>query len=163
MKYFLLSICFVLFTNIAFAGDSLPPKKSKYQFGLNAGFVTGFGLGFRYTPPSTKFMHQFTLLPIIVSGTTLVDVSYSLFYRLKERKYTDFNLYCGSNFITAGIDGTSNFINITGAGFGFDFKLGNYFSLNLNSGYALYNTPGSSSDRSYMFLPTGEIGLFYKL
>jgi hypothetical protein len=170
MKYFFLSVCFVLLTNIAcagfFPGDSVPPKKSKYQLGLNAGLVTGFGLSFRYAPTSTRFMHQITFLPVVTSGFSLVDLSYSVFYRLKERKYTDFNLYLGSNFIMAGVSGTNTFINITGGGFGFDFKLGNYFSLNLNSGFAVYNTPsvsGTSTDRSLMLLPTGEIGLFYKL
>jgi len=140
------------------ASDSLPKpvKKSKFQLGLNAGAVTGLGLGARYTP--SRFMHQVTFLPIAGGGNIFIDLSYSVFYRLVERKHVDFNLYAGDHamFISGAI------INVTGAGFGFDFKLGNYFSLNLNGGYAVYNT-FSGNVHGFALAPAAEIGLYYKL
>ena len=165
MKYFLLSICFVLIANIAFAGDSIPARSSKHQLGLNVGSVTGLGLAYRYT--ESKLMHQVTFLPVVTSGFSFVDLSYSLFYKLKEREYTDFNLYCGTHALIVSQNSTTTVGSVTGGGFGFDFKLGSYFTANLNGGFALYSMPGStydaSSSRSFMILPAGELGLFYKL
>ena len=146
------------------ASDSLPKpvKKSKFQLGLNAGAVTGLGLGARYTP--SRFMHQVAFLPIAGGGNTFIDVSYSVFYRLVERKHVDFNLYAGDHAMFISGSGMSEVttVNVTGAGFGFDFKLGNYFSLNLNGGYAVYNT-FSSIVHGFALAPAAEIGLYYKL
>ncbi|MFM7022820.1 MAG: hypothetical protein ACKOXB_07550 [Flavobacteriales bacterium] len=162
MKSIVISFCFLLLTSLVFAGDSIPPRISKHQLGLNIGSASGFGLAYRYTP--SRFMHQVTFLPVLSDGWGFIDLSYSLYYRLRERRYADFNLYCGTHTMIA-TGSEPGVVNITGGGFGLNFKLGNYFTMNLNGGYGLYNTPNVNNieKRSYMLLPTGELGLFYKL
>ncbi|MCX6180457.1 MAG: hypothetical protein NT150_00825 [Bacteroidetes bacterium] len=163
MKILVFSLCFLLFTNVAFAGsDSIPQKPSKHQLGLNVGSATGLGLSYRYTPVASKLMHQVTFLPVFVDDMSFVDLSYSLFYRLRERKYADFNLYCGTHGILVADNTHLEVNNITGGGFGFNFKLSSYFTCNLNGGFALYSI-ANGSIRTNSLLPAGELGLFYKL
>jgi len=128
-------------------------QKSLHQLGINLGAATGIGLSYRYTPG--KFMHQVTFLPVATDDIVFIDLAYSLHYTLKDRKFANFNLYGGTHFIYNSESGLNN---ITGGGFGFDFKCSNHFTVNLNAGYGAYFL-----DERTSLYPTGELGIFYKL
>lgn len=132
-------------------------KKSLHQLGINVGSVTGLGLSYRYTPG--KVMHQVTFLPIANDNFFLIDLAYSFHYKVKERSFADFDLYCGTHFMLLDDAGL---VNITGGGFGFDFKCSDHFNINLNAGYGAYFL-GANADSPFSLYPTGELGLFYKL
>lgn len=162
-KLLLILVTFALLNDANASNDTIPKTRSKYQLGFNVGTATGFGLSCRYTPPTqSKLMHQFTFLPFLNGDFYFVDAAYAAFYRIKEKKYTDFNIYGGTHFIFAS-EGT---LNITGGGIGFDIQMSD-LCLNLNTGYGLYTLNDKSGatpmKTNFMFYPTGEIGLFYKL
>ncbi len=144
--------------------DSTNKQESHHMVGLNAGFITGLGLTYRYAP--SNFMHQVSFLPVVSPNTTLLGLAYTLFYRVKRTKHIDFIVYWGNNYINGKTN--NNFLGFsevtsqsfnTGLGYGFDFKLGENFTFNLMTGYALF-TKSRETPSYYM---TAELGLFYKL
>jgi hypothetical protein len=157
MNKIILFLCFLgtISTASAAIGDSIPEPilRSKHQLGFNAGAVSGLGLSYRYVPQG-KMMHQFTFLPILTSDFYFVDVAYTMFYRIREKQYTDFNTYAGTHFMFT----EEGVVNVTGGGLGFDFQLSD-FCVNINGGFGLY----SNVDGGVGLFPTGELGLFYKL
>lgn len=157
MKKAILILCISLFIQETFAStnDSLPSTNTRATklLGFNAGAVSGLGLSYRYAPAG-KIMHQFTFLPIVNSDFYFIDGAYTMFYRIREKKYSDFNSYFGTHFIFTD-EGT---FNVTGGGLGFDFQMHD-FSFNINGGYGIY----SGGSNGIALFPTGEIGLFYKL
>ena len=158
------SLCFsfvlLISTNVLAGNDTIATTRSTRQLGFNAGTVTGFGLSYRQTSlTNNKLMHQVTFLPILNGDFYFVDAAYAAFYRIRERNNIDFNLYGGSHFIFTS-EGT---MNITGGGIGFDFQMKD-FCINLNTGYGIYTLSDNlNPPAAFMFYPTGEIGLFYKL
>ena len=107
---------------------------------------------------SSKIVNE-NVLPILNGDFYFVDAAYAAFYRIRERNNVDFNLYGGSHFIFTS-EGT---MNITGGGIGFDFQMKD-FCINLNTGYGIYTLSDNlKPPAAFMFYPTGEIGLFYKL
>jgi hypothetical protein len=160
---FCFAFALLMSTNLFAGNDTTTTTRSKSQLGFNAGTVSGFGLSYRQTSQlNNKLMHQVTFLPFINGDFYFVDAAYTAFYRIRERNSVDFNLYGGSHFLF----GSYGTLNITGGGIGFDFQMKD-FSININSGYGLYTTNGTStatgSNFTFEFYPTGEIGLFYKL
>jgi hypothetical protein len=157
MKKVLFTLCLIVSIQQAFASfpDSLPTKniRARNLLGFNVGAVSGLGLSYRFAPEG-KMMHQFTFLPIATSDFYFVDAAYTMFYRIREKRYTDFNSYFGTHFILVD----SGVLNVTGCGLGFDFQLSD-FSFNINGGYGIYSGGGSGIG----LFPTGELGLFYKL
>ncbi|MFZ9846876.1 MAG: hypothetical protein ACO3EE_01840 [Flavobacteriales bacterium] len=150
-------------TNIFAGNDTTTTTRSKRQLGFNAGSVSGLGLAYRQTSSiNNKLMHQVTFLPFFNEDFYFVDAAYTALYRIRERNKIDFNLYGGSHFVFTS-EGT---INITGGGIGFDFQMKD-FCFNINTGYGLYTindqSTAANQKNMFMFYPTVEVGLFYKL
>lgn len=142
-------------------------KTAKHAVGLAAGFSTGYGLSYQYTP--NKLTFQLAFAPIKDEFNTLISTGLTFIYRLKEGDKLNFFLYqanhylvdrsTNSRYISPGVYQnftTNNDRFNNGLGLGFEFFVGKTVLFNLMAGY------GARNNFQDIGL-TGEIGLFYKL
>jgi hypothetical protein len=142
--------------------------KSKHAVGLAAGFSSGYGLSYQYTP--NKLTFQLAFAPLKNDNRTLISTGLTFIYRIKEGDKLNFFVYQANHYLVdretrtnypypSGTPITST-INKdrfnNGIGLGFEFFIGENVLFDLMAGY------GARNNFKELGL-TGEIGLFYKL
>ncbi|MDB4088513.1 hypothetical protein N9544_02705 [Flavobacteriales bacterium] len=175
IKLILISFTFIAFGFNTFSQyeESNTPKKeyqkkSKHAVGLAAGFSTGYGLSYQYTP--NKLTFQLAFAPFKDEHNTFISTGLTFIYRIKESDKLNFFVYQANHFIVdrstyttysypGNIPSTytkneDRFNN--GIGLGFEFFLGENVLFDLMAGY------GARRDFQELGL-TAEMGLFYKL
>lgn len=151
---------FLFITNVMSQDIKLEAKTDTYihSLGAAAGFTTGYGLSYRYTP--NKFGLQVVLGPSYNGYSTNISFGLTFLYKLIVNNKSNLFLYQGNHMYYSRRDAyhiyeaTSERIWFNGIGIGFEFLLGDRVSFNLMGGYAGYNSFESLN-------MTGEIGLFY--
>ncbi len=146
-------------TDVLYRNDS---TKCKYALGLGAGFTTGYGLAFKFTP------HKFGLQTVVFYRSnekqTRSSIGLTLLYTLLEDKRTSFYLYQGNhlNYTSIHYDSSSSLSHYNGTtlvfnngvGLGVELIPGNHIGFDFMGGYAFFD---SFTKLSF----TGEIGIYY--
>lgn len=142
-------------------------NKSKHAVGLAAGFSSGYGLSYQYTP--NKLTFQLAFAPLKNDNMTLISTGLTFIYRIKESDKLNFFVYQANHYIVeretrtnpypTGTTKTNTINNDrfnNGIGLGFEFFIGENVLFDLMAGY------GARNNFNELGL-TAEIGLFYKL
>jgi hypothetical protein len=161
----------------AFTQELQGNRKLKHSVGAGAGFTTGVGLSYRYTPD--KYAIQLNFAPVSNEYRKFISAGVSFLYYLVDNEKTRFYLYQGNHFLYREFPSYTyyseqigpepydyyTYYTMTqevqrywsnGVGFGFELILGDRISTNLMTGYAAY--------RNFTrFSLTGEVALYYKL
>ncbi|MFI5222002.1 MAG: hypothetical protein ACHQK8_06740 [Bacteroidia bacterium] len=148
--------------------NSASPDTTNYKYGVGAGagFTTGYGLSFRYTP--SRCGVQFNFAPYHASGTNIYSVGLTFLYRLVETHSANLFLYQGNHFYYNSqpvnyIDPNNNmqqrrqtdqYFN-NGLGIGIEFIIVKRIGFNIMMGYAAYD---NFNEVNF----TGETGLYFK-
>ena len=162
-------IVFVLLTDVFADANTV----GKYNLGIGAGFVTGYGLSYRQWFNRNGIQATFT--PYYDKGKEYSDFVMSLgvtgLYKLKEAKYVNLLLYYGphfwysshkyqyySNYYYTTTESTTNTRQMlfVGGGPGFDFHFWK-ISFNLMFGLAFRTDFNDNSGINF----TGETALYY--
>ena len=143
--------------------DSSVASPGEHELGVAAGFTTGYGLSYRYSP--SDFGIQATFAPF--KNNTLVRYSAGLtfMYRLVEGEKTHLFLYQGNHFLyrrqrpgkyypRTNQERIRRYFN-NGLGFGFQFIIVDRVEFSLMGGYGAF-------DDFERYNLTGEAGLFYR-
>ncbi|MEY3416681.1 MAG: hypothetical protein RL060_792 [Bacteroidota bacterium] len=161
-------ICFIIGLSINSQAQelSVKPDKLKHSIGLGAGFATGYGLSYRYTPQNYGFQVNFA--PFKNKETTRISAGLTFSYDLKEYKSTRLYVYQANHFYYN--NETSQFYDMysvpytqrtkesyfnNGLGFGLEITMLERIGLNLMSGYAFYDNFNGLN-------VTGEMSIYYK-
>jgi len=141
------------------------PIKHKHALGAGAGFTTGYGLSYRYTP--NNFGVQVNFAPYKSESITRFSTGLTFLYNLLETEATSLYLYQAnhyySNSNTAAYNPISGlndkkeeeaFFN-NGLGFGFEVIIVKNIGFNLMTGYALYQNAKN-------YNVTGEAAIYFK-
>lgn len=132
--------------------------QSKHAIGAAAGFTTGYGLSYRYTPGIWAI--QATFAPFADEYETQISSGITFIYYLRKLKYVNLYLYQGNHFFYEKVDYPEYFNENkqwnNGLGMGFEFIVFERVSVNLMTGFGAYD-----SFKKYNM--TGEVGLFFKL
>ncbi|MDO9512554.1 MAG: hypothetical protein Q7J34_12395 [Bacteroidales bacterium] len=133
-------------------------EQSKHAIGAAAGFTTGYGLSYRYTPG--KWGLQATFAPFADEYETQISSGLTFMYYLRKLKFVNFYLYQGNHFFYERVN-YPDYFNETkqwnnGVGMGFEFILFERVSVNLMTGFGAY-------DSFKKFNMTGETALYFKL
>jgi len=141
----------------------------KHALGVAAGFTTGYGLSYRFTP--NKFGVQLTFAPYKNDETAQYSLGITFMYKIIESEFANFFLYQGNhffytkdktydyiyyypNFSFTGREVVDKYWN-NGIGIGIEFIILKRVSFNLMGGYAAYKNFENINI-------TGETGLFFK-
>lgn len=140
----------------------------KYNLGFGAGFMTGYGLSFRYMPQ--KWGVQANLGPYFDGEKERYSLGITFLYRLIESEKAHFYLYQGNHYmyntymdyIYAGpkqgepfeVKRMEEYIN-TGLGMGVEVILAERVGLNFMAGYGFY-------DNFRRLNITGETAFYFK-
>lgn len=177
----LFSVCFLLcyismmctFGQTDVKEDTL--ARFKFAVGVGAGFSTGYGLSYRYTP--CKFGLQLNFAPYQTRETARYSTGLTFLYTLIESKTANLFLYQGNHYFynsetwfyldsTKSVQVTNDLSTgysrknieeyfINGIGIGIEIIIVKRVSFNLMAGYAAYR-----NFREVNF--TGETGLYYR-
>jgi hypothetical protein len=139
------------------------PKTHKHNLGFAAGFSTGYGLSYRFTP--NRFGVQATFSPLSRSSETRISAGLTFLFTLVQGDKANLFLYQGNHILHRDYEqyhhwwGPKGRISETesthGLGVGIEFILSQRVGFNLMGGYALY-------DEQQTLDFTGETGLYYK-
>lgn len=150
--------------------DVEPESKEsfKYNLGFGAGFMTGYGLSFKYMPQ--KWGVQANVGPYFDGETERYSLGLTFLYRLIEAEKTNFYLYQGNHYryntyvdyIYTGpkqgepfeVKRMEEYI-YSGVGMGVEVILADRISLNFMAGYGFY-------DNFRRLNITGETALYFK-
>lgn len=141
-----------------------------HEFGAHVGATTGIGLSYRYWP--TKLGMQFTLLPIRNADITFISLGITGLYTFYDSEHVRFFGYVGNTLMVNNwrendqynpntntyTKGSYTHNTRYNAGFGPGFGFGSRVRFNLMVGYGFYDIGGE-----FNMLPTGEIGLYFRL
>jgi hypothetical protein len=139
--------------------DSTKVTRNVHSVGMHASFLSGVGLSYRYWP--SKLGVQVTVLPVFRKGNGhFLSFGLTALYTLKEGKTTDLYGYWGNHFISSKSSGNfgnsgSQSLN-TGLGVGFKINFTDFFNLNIQGGYGLYDV----TDSFYSTI-AGGAGLYF--
>ena len=132
-----------------------------HGIGAAAGFVTGYGLSYRFLTPENAW--QITFAPYITSSFNVISLGFALIHTLYEADITDLFMYTGvhtlyndSVYDKNNNPRTSIRINV-GIGPGIRFKIFQHVIFDIMFGYAVYNEIDNPSSVNF----TEEAGLFY--
>ena len=134
----------------------------KHGIGVAAGFVTGYGLSYRFLNGKTAY--QITFAPYVSAQFSLISLGFARIHTLYEAAdFADLLYYIGvqghydsSSYDEFGRTVEKYRINL-GVGPGIRFKISDHVRFDIMFGYALYNTIGYPSSVNF----TGETALFY--
>jgi len=134
----------------------------KHGIGVAAGFVTGYGLSYRFL--NNKTAYQITFAPYVSAQFSLISLGVARIHTIYEAAdFADLLYYIGvqEHYDSSCHDETGRMvekyrINL-GAGPGIRFKISNHVRFDIMFGYAIYNTIGQPSSVNF----TGETALFY--
>ena len=163
---------FVAISVLAQKNDSTAGKLT-HEFGFHAGTTTAVGLSYRYWPG--KLGVQLTALPIKTSDMTFVSMGLTALYSFYNTNYFRFFGYLANNVTINNytkdeyVDDYYNYANYKieekkvekttyNVGFGPGFGFGSKVRFNIMAGYGFYDILGE-----FNMLPTGEIGLYFRL
>lgn len=143
-------------------------NSTKHGLGAGAGFTTGYGLSYRYTP--NKWGAQVNFAPYKDNETERYSVGLSFLYKLIENTNTSLYAYQGNHYYyNSELQYTydpimpngqrqervsEGFIN-NGVGFGIEILFAKRISFNLMAGFATYRNFSNIN-------LTGETALYYK-
>lgn len=171
--------CLVLFAasaTFAQATDEGKIPHYKYAIGIGAGFSTGYGLSFRYTP--SKFGLQANFAPYYSETVKTYSGGITFLYTLIEAKTTNLFIYQGNHYYSNSTiefrdtvsqiyyssdpdlpnvvkeKTTESYFN-NGIGFGIEIIIAKRIGFNLMAGYGFYVNFSQVN-------VTGETGLYYK-
>ena len=166
-----LSLLFVIlffFTISLEAETKAAEKEHKHGIGAAAGFVTGYGLSYRYYGNILGI--QLTLAPYVSENTTITSSGVALLKTAYQGKRSSLFIYNGYHYIYARFNQymdedeewytgdwtTEHRLNV-GAGPGFKFYITENITFDLMAGYAVYMMQGESTSLNF----TGETALFF--
>jgi len=133
------------------------PIKYKYAIGAGAGFTTGYGLSFKFTP--NKFGIQTTFGSITYYESSKWNLGLTFLWSLLDSEYAILYLYQGNNYryyYKSDYRGVISNKEINfGVGMGVEAIVLKRIGLNVMYGYGFYD----NFDRSFL---TGELGIYYK-
>ena len=167
LRLLMIAGALLLLPFFSYSQDVVP--KFKHSIGAGAGFITGYGLSYRYKPSEYGF--QFNLAPYTDKITSRFSVGVTFQKYLIEGKITNFYLYQGNHFYYSNEINTTGFEPVTnkpiterikdsyfnnGLGIGIEILIAGRIGLNLMTGYAFYVNFTQVNI-------TGEVGLYYKL
>lgn len=156
-----------MITSICNAQDSIQDTKLKHGLGMGAGFTTGYGISYKYTP--NKLGVQVNFAPYKSKTLQRYSLGVTFTYTLIEKRISKLYLYEANHFfytkdifnnydINGNVTGTystkESYLN-NGLGFGFELTIAKSIGLNLMSGYAFYDNFNNINI-------TGEMALHYK-
>lgn len=152
MKNLLPLIIALLLLNKIVTAQETPTKNLKHALGAGAGFTTGYGLSYRYTP--SKFGIQLNFAPYKTKETSEFSYGLTFLYTLIKNEKTSLYIYQANHFYyntrieykyssvppysTTGTSKVNNSYWNNGVGFGFEILLAKNVGLNLMTGYASY-------------------------
>ena len=167
-KSILLFSCFIINLSLYSQAQelNLKPDKLKHSIGLGAGFATGYGLSYRYTPKNYGI--QFNFAPFKNKETTRISAGVTFSYDLKDYKNTRLYLYQANHFyynnetiqfydinnVPITQKQKENYFN-NGLGFGLEIMILERLGLNFMTGYAFYDNFNGVN-------VTGEAAIYYK-
>lgn len=150
------------------ATEETSPEKFKHAIGAGAGFTTGYGLSYRYTPG--KFGIQVNFAPYHDNETDRYSIGLTPLYFLIQNKGSNLYIYQGNHYyynsqltyvydpnMPASQDQVrtkEGYFN-NGLGIGVEFIILKRIGFNLMAGYAAYKNFEQLN-------VTGETGLYYK-
>jgi hypothetical protein len=148
------------------AQDKKPAdEKTKHAIGAGAGFSTGYGLSYRYTP--TTLGVQVNFAPYKSETSSQFSIGLTALYSLLQTEKTNLYLYQANhlysesyltdNYSTTPYSKTrieNTYFN-NGVGFGIEIIIASKVGFNLMTGYAAYNNFKGLN-------VTGEAALYFK-
>ncbi len=129
----------------------------KHAFGVAAGFTTGYGLSYRFTP--NKFGIQATFAPYVDNEREMFSIGITFLYIIVKAENLNLFLYQGNQYfynkkkLTTPIEVNEYFNN--GIGIGLEFTFQKRFGFNIMGGYAGYEDFNKINF-------TGETALFFR-
>jgi hypothetical protein len=166
IKTILTVIWITLLATNSIAQEEIEPVKFKHGIGVGAGFATGYGLSYKYTP--NKFGIQVNFAPFKNQTTSRYSTGLTFSYDLVQGNSSKLYLYQANHFyynsyknelidkdnVPYTTTTTEQYFN-NGLGFGFEFTVLKRLGINLMTGYAFY-------DNFNTINITGEMALYYK-
>jgi hypothetical protein len=163
-------ICIGLLANMSqvLGQDKLKESSSKHGLGAGAGFTTGYGLSYRYTP--NKWGAQVNFAPYKDNETERYSVGLTFLYKLIENTNTSLYAYQGNHYyynsqmqyvynpiapFNETYERVSEGYTNNGVGFGIEIIIAKRISFNLMAGFATYRNFSNIN-------LTGETALYYK-
>ncbi|MFZ4800254.1 MAG: hypothetical protein ACOYMA_22380 [Bacteroidia bacterium] len=159
---FILLISFFLGNNVNAQENKPTEEKTKHAIGAGAGFTTGYGLSYRYTP--TKLGVQVNFAPYKSGADYAYSFGLTALYMLMKSEKTNLYLYQANHYLSSSFIAYDNtglsyrkneaYFN-NGIGFGVEFIIASKVGFNLMTGYATY-------DNLNKLNVTGEAALYFK-
>lgn len=176
-KFFLLCLFGQFLSYGAFAQESAEKteiKIYKNEFGFNVGSSTGVGFSYRHW--GDRFGVQATLLPYKERKEMFISSGITGLFTLNKTQWVRTFLYWGNHllvndeqyYVSSYTDSNGYVQNVYDTrnkaryitGFGMGFSLGRVVAFNISFGYGAYDLFSGFDNVS--FLPTGEMGLYWK-
>jgi hypothetical protein len=160
VRKLLLTISFILLTAYTGLAADIPAnqedRKNPYAnyFGLDAGFVSGLGLSYRYWPD--KIGIQVNLLPILSKNYSLFSIGVSALYSIRRMEWGTFLLYAGGNYFQDKDVPFFKEKSTVGGGFGVEFGGANIV-FDIQAGFQIILS------NPLELWPTVEVGAFYRI
>ncbi len=147
--------------------EVLAPPAFKHAIGAGAGFTTGYGLSYRYTPG--KFGIQLNFAPYHDKETDRFSTGLTFLYTIIRNTNTSLYAYQGNHYYynsqltyvyipnqpTPEQQRSKSAYMNNGLGVGIEITIAKRIGLNLMGGYAFYNNFNNLN-------LTGETALYYK-
>jgi hypothetical protein len=161
----ILTVATILLFSIGGFAQVKEMPKHKHALGAGAGFTTGYGLSYRYTP--SKFGVQVNFAPYKSESIVRFSTGITFLYNLLTTENTVLYLYQANHYYTysnsAAYNSNNNLYDKkeeeayfnNGLGFGFEILIVKNIGLNLMTGYALYQNAKN-------YNVTGETALYFK-
>jgi len=161
---FSFSIIFFLSFHLNAQEQKLNEEKTKHAVGAGAGFTTGYGLSYRYTP--NKLGVQVNFAPYKNGADYQYSFGLTALYSLMQNEKTTLYLYQANHYLASSFMEFDNSIPSVlkrktesyfnhGIGFGVEFIVASKIGFNLMTGYATY-------DNFNKLNVTGEAALYFK-
>jgi len=169
-----LKICCLLFFSVSFfeiyaqnINTDTTDTYFRHAIGAGAGYITGYGLSYRYMP--SKYGVQLNFAPYHDAELDRYSLGITFIYKLIKNKISSLYLYEGNHYYynsqlvytydPSKTDPTVNRVKTNyfnnGIGFGIEIIIVKRIGLNLMTGYAFY-------DNFNQVNITGETALYYK-
>lgn len=147
----------------ASAADSKPVKNDKplrfaHGMGFAAGYVSGYGLSYRYWPGDWGI--QITLSPVISSQSSLVSAGVNILKTMYEGRFTRLYLYGGVSAFYTRSDYLNDLSIHAGIGNGVEITLFNNIGINIQGGARYFINQNAGS--YYGVNLSAEGGVFYR-
>lgn len=171
-KIIVFTLCFTLFAGgISAAGNKVNVKKSgeyNHGVGVAAGFVTGYGLSYRYL--GKEYNLQLTFAPYVEGEEIKVSAGVAILKNMYIADTSKLFIYSGvhywynkytekwddENEVTLKGEWNDQWLNC-GFGPGFEFSITSNIVFDLMAGYAVYLCNNAATRLNF----TGETALFF--